>query len=236
MVPGRNRDERPLFGPRDLGRLDRDRGRGRPDRPGRPGQRRTRLPRPATDDRRGLPRWTRDPRRQPGSRGRAGHGQCDRPRPGGSRGVAPRTGADLLAGQPGQEAAAGREGHHPAGTDRHEPRQRRVDGPLGRAAGGRAAHHRRRDLVLRPDHRAGRAGTGRAERHPTHDRRGQADRGLGRAPVAAVPRVGPGGHGDPPRDERGHPAGRGIDRGTGRGHDPAAQRQCAEARGDPGPT
>ena len=60
-------------------------------------------------------------------------------------------------------------------ADRHEPRQHRLDRPLGRAARGRADDHGHRDLVLRPDHRAGRPGPGRAQRHPPHDRRGPAD-------------------------------------------------------------
>ena len=62
-----------------------------------------------------------------------------------------------LPAQSGQEAAAGREGQHQPGPDRHEPREHRVDGPIGRDPRARAVDPGRRDLVLRPDHRAGRA-------------------------------------------------------------------------------
>ncbi len=80
--------------------------------------------------------------------------------------------AHLLAREPRQEAQAGREGHHPAGADRHEPRQHRLDRPVERPPGPRpGADHRRGDLVLRPDHRAGRVGARRTQRYPAHDRR-----------------------------------------------------------------
>ena len=91
-------------------------------------------------------------------------------------GDAPRQGADLAAGHPGQEAAPGREGLDPAGADRHEPRQRRLDGPVERGARARAVDPGRRDVVLRPDHRAGRPGprssaTTSATRSPRSARR-----------------------------------------------------------------
>ena len=58
------------------------------------------------------------------------------------------------------------------GPDRHEPRERGGDGPVGRRPGARAVDRGSGELVLRPDHRAGRAWPGRAQPPEPHDRRG----------------------------------------------------------------
>ena len=158
-------------------------GRGRPDRPGRHGERRSRLPGAAADHRRRLSRRPGHPHRQPGAGRRPRHRQRRRRRPGRSRGHAPCAGADLAAGQPGQEAAPGREGLDPARAHRHEPRQhrsRRADRAVALVPGQSIPG--RRDVVLRPDHRAGRAGPGRAEPPEPHDRRGARRRSIRSGP------------------------------------------------------
>ena len=75
---GGSQDEHSVFGARSLGRADRDRGRGRPARAGRHGERRSRLPGAASDDRRGLPRRPGHPHRQPGAGRRPGYRQRGR--------------------------------------------------------------------------------------------------------------------------------------------------------------